>query len=151
MSLQPSLNTIHVNVHDGSGEKGEHLAENESADDGDTERTAQLRANTGAKSERESAKKRGHGGHHDGAEAQQAGLIDSFDGGLAFQALCLHGEVDHEDGIFLDDANQQNNSNHSDNAEVQFGDSDRQNRTDAGGRDGGENGNWVNKAFVQNA
>src|SRR5258707_8190699 len=100
-SLQPGLNAVHVNVNDGRGEEGEHLAEYQSANDGDTKRTAQLRANASAKGKRKSTEERRHGGHHDGTETQQASLVDGFDGGLAFQALRLHGEVDHEDGVFL--------------------------------------------------
>src|SRR6266436_5731862 len=91
-SLQPGLNAIHINVNDRRGEECEHLAEDQSADDGDTQGTAQLRANASAKSKRESAEECGHGGHHDGAKAQQAGLVDGFDRTLAFQALRLHSE-----------------------------------------------------------
>src|SRR3981081_1939019 len=151
MSLQPGLNAIHVNVNDRGGEEGEHLAKNQSTDDGDSKGTAQLRANASAKSKRESAEERGHGGHHNGTEAQQAGLVDGFDGGLAFHALCLHGKVDHQNGIFLDDADQQNDADHSDNAKVQLSESNCQDCADAGGRNRGENGDGVNEAFVQDA
>src|SRR5258708_1078612 len=150
MSLQPGLNAIHVNVNDGGGEKSEHLAKDEPADDGDSERTAQLRANPSAKSERQSAEERSHGGHHDGAEPQQARLVDSFDGGLAFHTLSLHSEVDHQNGVLLDDANQQDDANHGDNAEVQVGESGGQNCADTGGRNRGENRDRVNETFVQN-
>jgi len=36
MALQPSLDTIHVDVNDWRGEESEHLAKDKAADNGDT-------------------------------------------------------------------------------------------------------------------
>ena len=41
-------------------------------------------------------------------------------GGLAFFPFDLHGEIDHEDGVFLDDADQQNDADERDDVEIRF-------------------------------
>ena len=63
-------------VDDRRGVEGEDLREQEAADDGDAERLAQFRAGADADGEGDGAEERGHGGHHDGAEADDAGLVD---------------------------------------------------------------------------
>ena len=60
--------------------------------------------------QRQRAEHRGHGRHHDRPEAQQAGLIDRLARRLALVALGLEREVDHHDGVLLDDADQQNDA-----------------------------------------
>ena len=60
---------------------------------------------------------RGHGGHHDGAEAQQAGLVNRVERRFAFLALGFERKVDHHDGVFLDDADQQDDADQGDDAE----------------------------------
>ncbi len=67
------------------------------------------------------AQQRRHGGHHDGPEAQQAGLIDRFARRLAFLALRLQREVDHHDGVLLHDADQQDDADQRDDAEIAAG------------------------------
>src|SRR5260370_3339931 len=151
LSLQPGLNAIHVNVNDGSGEERKHLAEDQSANEGDAKGKRELRTQASAEGQRESDEERGHGGHHDGAEAQQAGLVNGFDGGLAFQALCLHGEVDHEDGVFLYDANQQNDADERDDVEIRLSEPHGEKRADAGGGERRENGAGMNETLVKNA
>lgn len=42
LALEPGLQTIHINVNNGRGEESEHLADDETADDGDAERTAKF-------------------------------------------------------------------------------------------------------------
>src|SRR5258705_11747773 len=121
MALEPGLNAIHVNVNDGRRKKGEHLAQDESADNGDTQRTAKFRADTGAKSKGKRTQERRHSGHHDGPEAQQTSLINGVKGGLAFQTLGLDREIEHEDSVFLDDADQQDDANERDDIEIGLG------------------------------
>jgi len=72
------LQPIEEKVNNGRGEKGEHLRDDQPADDGDAQRLAQLRSDTHADGQGQSAEKRSHGGHHDGAETQQARLINGF-------------------------------------------------------------------------
>ena len=70
-----------------------------------------------AKGER--AKESRHGGHHDGAEAEQAGLVNSFPGLFSVLALHRQGEIHHHDAVFLDDADQENHAD--DGYQVQVG------------------------------
>src|SRR4051794_24085241 len=71
---------FHVEVDDGGREQRQQLREQEAADDRDAERAAQLGAGPLAQRQRQAAEERRHGGHHDRAEAQQAGLADRFAG-----------------------------------------------------------------------
>ena len=94
-AAQPGLEAIHVDVDDGRGEQGKQLAENEAANDGDAEGAAKLGANAGTERERQGAEKRGHGGHHDGAESQDARFVDGVDGRQVFFALRLDSKINH--------------------------------------------------------
>ena len=73
---EPQAEAVEVKVDHRRGVEREYLAEDEPAHDGNAERTAQLAAVAEADRERQGAKQRRAGGHHDGAEAQQAGLKD---------------------------------------------------------------------------
>ncbi len=64
------------------------------------------------------AEQRGHGGHHDGAEAQQAGLVDGVQRRHALFALRVEREIDHHDGVLLHDADQQDDADQRDDAEI---------------------------------
>src|SRR5712672_2241791 len=151
MALRPSLNAIHVNVNDRRRKEGEHLAQDESADNGDTQRTAKFRADTGAKSKGKRTQERRHGGHHDGPEAQQTSLINGVKRGLAFQALGLNREIDHEDGVFLDNADQQDDANERDDIEIGLGELHGEQCADARGWKRRENGDGMDEALVENA
>src|SRR5580658_8397174 len=50
--LPPATDTVHVQVNDRSGEESEHLAENQSTDNGDTQRASEFRTCAGAKHQR---------------------------------------------------------------------------------------------------
>src|SRR5258708_19680851 len=111
MALQPGLNTIQVDVNDWRSEKSEHLAQDESADNRDSQGAAKFRSHTVAQRKRKRAEQRRHGGHHDGTEAQQASLINSVESGLAFQALGLDRQIAHQHPLFLTDTNHQADPN----------------------------------------
>ena len=64
------------------------------------------------------AEQRGHGGHHDGAEAQQAGLVDGVHRRHALLALGVEREIDHHDAVLLHDADQQDDADQGDDAEI---------------------------------
>ena len=78
---------IEEQVDDGGGVEGEELAHDESADDGDAEGAAEFGAGAGAEGQGQSAEEGGHGGHENGAEAQDAGLKDRLSGTLAVDAF----------------------------------------------------------------
>ncbi len=104
-----------------------------------------------AEGERHRAQQRRHGRHHDGTEAQQAGLIDRLLRRLSLIALGFEREIDHHDGVLLHDADQQNDSDKRDNVKILMEDDQRQNRAHARRGQRGKNGDGVNEAFVQDA
>ena len=86
---QPHRQAIEIEVDDRRREQREHLADDQAADDGDAERLAQFGAGAGTEHQRQRAEDRGHRGHHDRPEAQQAGLVDRVARRQAFDALGL--------------------------------------------------------------
>src|SRR5579871_3101824 len=152
VAAQPAnAHTVEREINDGRGVERKYLADNQAADDGDAERAAKFGAGAGAESERERAEERGHGGHQNRTEAQDAGLEDSFLGILAIDTFGHEGEVDHHDGVFLDDTDKQDDADEGDDAEVQLGDEKSEHGADAGGRQGGQNGDGMNVALVEDA
>src|SRR5262249_40829488 len=67
---------VEPQIDHGRGEQREDLAHQQSADDRDAKRMAQLRAHSGADHQGQGAEDRRHRGHQDRTKAQQAGLID---------------------------------------------------------------------------
>jgi len=88
------LQAVEEEVDDRGGEEGEHLRDDEAADDGNAKRLAQFRAYAHADGQREAAEQSGHCCHHDGPEAEQAGLINGFHRRQTLFALSLQGKVD---------------------------------------------------------
>jgi hypothetical protein len=72
----------------------------------------------------------GHGRHHDRPEAQQAGLPDRVPRGGPFGAP-IDCEVNHHDGVLLDDADQQNNADHGNDRQFDVEKPQRQQRAEA--------------------
>ncbi len=71
MLAEPEAQTIQIEVDDRRGVKRKHLAHDQSADDGDSERTAQLRACSPAERKGQGPKQRRHGGHQNGPKTQR--------------------------------------------------------------------------------
>src|SRR2546428_12675289 len=92
------------------GEKREDLAEDEAADDRDSERAPQFETGSGTERERYTGKERRHRGHHDRPETEQARLIDRIGGRLTFVALRIQREIDHHNAVLLHDSDQQDDS-----------------------------------------
>ena len=97
------------------------------------------------------AKQRGHGGHHDGTEAQKAGLVDGFFRRLALLTLGFQGKVDHHDRVLLHNTDQQDDADQRDDAEVCTGQLQSEQRAHAGRWQRGQDGDGVDVAFVQHA
>ena len=66
--------------------------------------------------ERYGAEQRGQGRHHNGTEPQQAGLIDRVIGRFALLPLRFKRKVDHHDGVFLHNADEQHNADDGDHS-----------------------------------
>ncbi len=147
----PEAEAVEVEVDDGGGVEGEGLAEDQSADDGDAEGAAEFGAGAGAEGEGEPAEEGGHGGHGDGAEAEDARFEDGVARGFVVGALGLEGEVDHHDGVFLDDADEQDDADEADDAELFVAEHQGEQRADAGGGERREDGDGVDVALVEDA
>src|SRR5579864_6365138 len=93
-AADPGAKAVHIKVDHGGGVEREHLADDKAADDGDAQGAAQLRSIAMGDGDGDAAKHSGHGGHHDGPETQQAGLIDGLLGAIILVAFGLDGEVD---------------------------------------------------------
>ena len=142
---------VEVEIDHRRGEQRQHLADDQAADDGEAERLAQLGAGALAQHQRQRAEDRRHGGHHDRPEAQQARLVDGVARRQAFDALGFQREVDHHDGVLLDDADQQDDADDGDDVEVVAEQHQRQQRADAGRRQGREDRDRVDEALVEHA
>ena len=150
-ATEPDLKTIHVEINDGSGEERQELAENEATDDGDAEWPAKFGAYAMANGERQGAEERGHGGHENRTETKQTSFVNGLDRREAFLGFGLDGEIDHEDGVFLDDADEQNNSDQGNEREFRFEKHHGEKSADAGGGQSRKYGDGMDKTFVQDA
>ncbi len=150
-ALNPGLEAVEIDVYDRSGEEGKHLAEDKAADNRYAQGTAELGADTRAEGERHGAKKSGHGGHHDGPETQQASLVNRIDRILPSLALDLNGKINHQNGVLLDEADEENDADKRDDVQIRLDELNREERADASRRNGGKNGDGMNKTFVKDA
>ena len=76
--------------------------------------------------------------------------MDCF-GAVAFVAFGLNGEIDHQDGVLLDDADQQDDADQGDDAQLGVEDQQRQQGAHAGRRQRGENRDRVDVVLVENS
>src|SRR2546429_381958 len=93
VKLEAAAKPVKSEVDDRGGIEGQQLAENQAANDGDAEWTAQLGTDAGSERKRQTAEQRGHRGHHDGPETQQAGFVNGVERRLAFLAFSFEREV----------------------------------------------------------
>ena len=142
---------IEEDVDDRRGIEREHLAKQQSAHHGNAQRTPQLRTHALAQRQRNARQQRGHRGHHDGTESQQAGIVDRIGRVLSVLALALQCKVDHHDSVFLHNADQQNDADDGDDAEVLLEKMSASNAPTPGRRQRGKNRDGMNEALVQDA
>src|SRR5450755_338982 len=95
----PALQPFEHQIDDRSGVERQHLRNDEASNDGDAERSAQLRAHPMSNCKGNGAKKRRHGRHHDRPEADDAGLVDRVLGRKPLLAFGLEGKIHHHDGV----------------------------------------------------
>src|SRR5580693_9164584 len=151
MALDAGLEPIEVEVNDGSREEGQGLTEDQATNDRDAEGPAHLGAGTGAQRQRESAQQSGGGRHHDRSEPEETRFVNRLDARLATLTFGLHREVDHQNRVFLDQADQQDDADQGDDAQVGIDQANRQQRANARRRQRRKNRDRVNVALIQNA
>ena len=86
--------------------------------------------------ERYRAKKRRKGRHHDRPESKHGRLIDRIFGAHSMIPFRIEREIDHHDGILLDDADQQNDSDERNDAKLEMEYDENEQRPNTGGRNG---------------
>src|SRR5450759_4548120 len=121
-------------INDRRCKKRQYLTENKPSHHSNAQRMAQLRSDSGTDHQWKRTKQGGHSRHHNRPEAQQACLIYGFARRLAFFALSIKGKVNHHNGILLHDADEQDDTYDTDDAQVASGNHEREQRADPGGR-----------------
>ena len=121
------LQLVKEQVDHWSGEQGERLANHQSADDCDAQRSAQFRSDAHTDGQRHTAEHGGERGHHNRPETQQCGTVNRFYGRHAQLAFSLQRKVNHHDGVFDDQADEQNDPDERDDVQVRPGDQQGQN------------------------
>src|SRR5581483_8557809 len=101
--------------------------------------------------QRKGAASGSHGCHKNRPETENARFINGFARGFAVVALGLDGKIDHEDAVFLDNADEEDDADNGDHAEVEARHDQENGGSDAGGRQGGKDGERVDVAFVKDA
>ena len=135
--------SIEVEIDDRRRIKREKLRYEQAADDGIAERLANLRADAGAQHHRHAAEQRRHRGHQDRPEAHHAGPVDRFLGGQALVTLDLQSKIDQHDAVLLDDADEQDDANDRDHAQIVVNRHQQQQRAEPGRREGRDDGDRV--------
>src|SRR5207253_4881923 len=102
-------------------------------------------------SERQSSEERSHRGHHDGAETERSGLVNGFFGRKLLLALGVEGEIDHHDGVLLDDTDEQNDADESDQGKIVADNDQSEQGAHAGGGQRRKNSDGMDVTFVENA
>lgn len=138
---------IEVGIDDWGDEEGEEEAECLAADDDDGDGAAFFGAGAGTEGEGEHAGDEREGGHEDGAESVAVALEDGL---VAFHALLaevVH-VVDLEDGVFLDDAEEDEEAEGGVEVEGIVGGEEGEEGEGEGEWEGEEDGEGVDEAFV---
>src|SRR5438093_545584 len=142
---------LHIEIDDRRRVERQQLAQQEATDDGDAERATKLGARARPERQRQRAQERGHRRHENGPEPPETRLVDGVPGAEAVVALEVERDVDHHDRVFLHDPDEQDDSDHRDDREVHPADQQREQRTDAGRRQGGQDRERVDQALVEDA
>ena len=110
-----------------------------------------FRAGSGAEGKRQSREQRSHGRHHNGPETHDAGLIDGVFGRLVFFALRIKSEVNHHDGVFLDDADQQQDADQGDDVQVVVREQESEESSNTSRGQRGKDRYGMDITFIQNS
>src|SRR3954471_16144226 len=126
----PQPQAVEIEVDDRRRVKGEQLADDQPANDRNTERAAQFGAFAEPDRQRQRPEHRSHRRHHDRPEALEAGLIDRLARTQTLAAFGVESEIDHHYRVLLDDPDQQDDADQRHNAELGIGDDQREYRAD---------------------
>ena len=96
-----------------SSKERKHLADNQAADDGNTEWPAKLRSGAGPEGQRKAPRNAAMVVIMIGRKRSTHALIDRFSGAICFRAFNVQGEIDHHDRVLFHDADKQDNPDQS--------------------------------------
>ncbi len=113
----PKPQPVEMEIDNRRGVQRERLTDEQSADNGYAERLPEFGAIARVKRQRQGAEERGKGRHHDRPEAQKTGAMDRVLRRQAFAALRIDRDIDHHDGVLLDDPNQEDDADERDDGE----------------------------------
>ena len=150
LRLEPLRQHVKVDINHRRGKQRKHLRHDQAADNGDAQGHAQLGAYAATQCQRQTAQQGSHRGH-DGPEPQEAGLENRVLRDLSFIALRLQRKIDHHNGVLLHNADQQNDADECNHAELDPRDQQRQQRAHTRGGKGRDDGDGVNIALVEHA
>jgi hypothetical protein len=103
----------------------ERLADDEPADDRDPQGSPKFRARSGTQGHGQRAEHRRHRRHHDRTESEECRLMDGLPWRKSLTAPSCKREVNHDDGVLLHDADEQDETDERNDREVRSGDHQR--------------------------
>ena len=115
---RPVTQAVEVQIDHRRGVEGQQLAADQATDDGNAQRTAQLSIAADTEQQRQGAEQGRQAGHHDRPKTHDAGLQNRLARAHTEVTLGIQGEVDHQDGVLLDDADQQNDADQRDQRQL---------------------------------
>ncbi len=106
------LEIFEIEINRGRDVESDELRNDQAADDNESEWLTGRAVCAEAESDGQRAHERSESGHHDGAEARDAGFVDGV--GIVHSLRdALLGEIDDHDSVFLDDAHQHEHADES--------------------------------------
>jgi hypothetical protein len=113
------------------GVEGKDLREQQASDDRDAQGLAQFRAGSDPEGQRDGAEQCRHRGHHDRAEADDAGFVDRLSGLIPSTRSASRAKSIIMMAFFLHDAHQENDADEGDQREVRAREQQRHQCPDA--------------------
>ena len=106
--------SVEIRVNDWRDIKRKQLRQQQAACNTKAQGPTGIRSHSRSQRDGKRTHHRCHGRHHDGPKADQGGLKDRlFRACRRVLALALESEIDHHDGVLLDDADQHDHANKS--------------------------------------
>ncbi len=140
---------LQLQINDRRREQREHLAHQQAADHGNTQRLTQLGTDAETEHQRQRAEQGGEGGHDNRSEAGDAGLINGLVRPEALLALGLQGKVHQQNTVLFDDTDQQHHADQGHDREVLAHHPQQQQCADTCRGQGGDDGQRVHEAFIE--
>src|SRR4029079_906188 len=150
-SAEPAVQSVEQQIDHRRRVEREHLRDQQSANDGDTERAPKLGAGAYGDHQRQCTEHGGHRGHQDRAETGEAGVVNRPFRRETEPPFAVEREVHHHDAVLLHDADEENNADEGNDREFRAKQLQRKQRTETGRRQRGNDGQRVGKTLIESA